>query len=547
MASMNLPPTCTVANGSRDSDVAAAAIAAAKREKRAVAASMAPRMQSQVQKWAKMTAELGGAGSGSGGPDAAGDGRGDGSEAAEASAGGRSRPRKKAKTGHATDRKKKAAATAALPFAKQPRAPHRHDRYVSFGIGAGIGRALPALPPTCLLCLARFESRQQLRDHEALSSRHRRRLRDAATRRAALQRYAKLAEDRDVAATAAEAAASDAERPQPSSTAVASPPIAAKSNTRPPSHTKRLPRRRGDLAPTYTSYAVPVPANGSTYDSPPSPSSSPEYSHACLLCRRRFHGRAMLRLHERESTLHRARTRDPAAVAAAVAAVNMAAEAAVAARKDAKAGDKKGGEDGEDGEHSHHRASAPPLVRSLLRMRPAAHGARSASATTQYRDRARERRLAFGSTGVFGKGRKKGGSGGTGGGTGGGTTATTKDAAAAAASTPASKGAALLSKMGWTAGQGLGVQGSGMAEALAPTAYRSGVGLGAQGGKLGDAASVAERRTENTYAGFVEQTQETARQRYLALDRAEAEAAAAAAAAVAEEEDGVAAEPADES
>ncbi|KAL1907485.1 hypothetical protein Sste5344_006675 [Sporothrix stenoceras] len=462
------PTSSAAARGG--SDVSSAAVAAAKKEKRsaAAAAAMAPNMQSQVQKWAKMTAELGG------GRTPASDENDDGENAETPG-----RPRKKARTGEKTKTaKSKKRDQDGLPFSKQVRAPHRRDRYVSFGIGRGLGRnsmgekaaamatATSSLPPTCLLCLVRFDSRQQLRDHEALSSNHRRQLRDGVVRKTALQRYAKIAED-DAAATAA--AAAKATDPNEDDTMVdqdkESQPQPTTKAVRPPVHIKRLPRRRGDLAPTYTS----------------------------------------------------ARTRDPASVAAAVAAVNKAAEEVESQKNDVSLKE----EDEEKKEDDQSTPDTPALhIRPLLRMRPAAPST-AGTTTAQYRDRARERRLVYGDS-TKNKSSKR----------------AKNDATVSTTATP-SKGAALLSKMGWTAGQGLGAQGGGLTEAIAPSVYRSGVGLGAQGGKLGDAADVAARRTESKYADFVQQTRDTARQRLMALEKEEAEAAAAKA-----EEEAAAAEAA---
>jgi G-patch domain len=96
---------------------------------------------------------------------------------------------------------------------------------------------------------------------------------------------------------------------------------------------------------------------------------------------------------------------------------------------------------------------------------------RSDGPTNDYRDRARERRQAYGQP-------KK----------------------PKAQSTPSkapvepepearpSKGAALLGKMGWSKGQGLGAQGTGIAAPISTELYASGVGLGAVGGKIGERA-----------------------------------------------------------
>jgi len=126
----------------------------------------------------------------------------------------------------------------------------------------------------------------------------------------------------------------------------------------------------------------------------------------------------------------------------------------------------------------------------------------------QYRDRARERRQAFNQpkqpskSGASGEKRKE-------------------PVAAEAEETPAkkSKGAGMLAKMGWTAGVGLGAEGTGRTDAIATEAYAPGVGLGAEGGKLGDATEEAARRTRNNPSDFVEKTRDRARERYERLEK----------------------------
>ncbi|KAL3470981.1 hypothetical protein BJX99DRAFT_35294 [Aspergillus californicus] len=121
----------------------------------------------------------------------------------------------------------------------------------------------------------------------------------------------------------------------------------------------------------------------------------------------------------------------------------------------------------------------------------------------EYRDRARERRKAFGH----------------------GKIAPSKPAPAPErkpSPPPAeltSKGASLLSKMGWSAGTGLGAQGTGMTAPITTDVYAQGVGLGAQGGKLGDATEEAGRNTRNRYGEFLEKTRQQARSRYEQMDR----------------------------
>jgi RNA-binding protein 5/10 len=80
-----------------------------------------------------------------------------------------------------------------------------------------------------------------------------------------------------------------------------------------------------------------------------------------------------------------------------------------------------------------------------------------------------------------------------------------------------SKGAALLGKMGWSAGEGLGAKGTGRTEAIVTELYSQGVGLGAQGGKVGDAVEEAQRQTKGTYADFLNRTKDKAKERFASL------------------------------
>jgi len=77
-----------------------------------------------------------------------------------------------------------------------------------------------------------------------------------------------------------------------------------------------------------------------------------------------------------------------------------------------------------------------------------------------------------------------------------------------------SKGSAMLAKMGWSTGKGLGANGEGRTDIVETRAYQEGVGLGVEGGDLGDAAKVAERKTRGDYQGYVNEVQEKARERY---------------------------------
>lgn len=120
--------------------------------------------------------------------------------------------------------------------------------------------------------------------------------------------------------------------------------------------------------------------------------------------------------------------------------------------------------------------------------------------TPEYRDRAAERRQAFGTSKKISLAFKK-----------------SNDKAEESRPEPdpvPSKGASLLEKMGWAAGAGLGAQGTGMTAPIATDAYVQGVGLGAQGGKVGDAAEEAVRNTKNDYKEFLERTKDKAKERY---------------------------------
>lgn len=176
----------------------------------------------------------------------------------------------------------------------------------------------------------------------------------------------------------------------------------------------------------------------------------------CLVCQRKFTKADMLSLHERESEMHRLNLADQSNVERAISQL-------------ARVG------------------------KTPRKMVPAK------SKGQQYRDRARERRQAYNQP-----------------------NAPRRKAPADAAppvkepEKPAapSKGAALLGKMGWTAGEGLGADRAGRTDVIATDVYAAGVGLGAEGGKLGDAAAEAARKTKDNYTDFVEVTRNKARERY---------------------------------
>ncbi|KAJ9155200.1 RNA-binding protein 5 [Pleurostoma richardsiae] len=198
-------------------------------------------------------------------------------------------------------------------------------------------------------------------------------------------------------------------------------------------------RRRGryETAPAYTSYAD-------------------KEKLQCLICQRKFPNPAVLCLHERESELH---------------LKNMESQDNIDRAIKELAG----------------------MGKKPVQMHPKPSGEQS----QQYRDRARERRQAHNQARKPGSKQQP-----------------RKPEAQETPKPAPSKGAALLGKMGWTAGEGLGAGGAGRTEAIATDVYVPGVGLGAEGGKLGDAAEEAARRTKDNYSDFVEQTKNKARERY---------------------------------
>ena len=130
--------------------------------------------------------------------------------------------------------------------------------------------------------------------------------------------------------------------------------------------------------------------------------------------------------------------------------------------------------------------------------------------TPEYRDRAKERRQAFNTSKKISLPMKKQASDPSS--TSAGSTNATSTEPVPVSSK--SKGAALLGKMGWTSGQGLGAQGEGMTAPIATDMYVAGVGLGAEGGKVGDAVEEAGRSTRGSYSEFLEKTREKARGRF---------------------------------
>ncbi|ETI28319.1 hypothetical protein G647_00768 [Cladophialophora carrionii CBS 160.54] len=204
--------------------------------------------------------------------------------------------------------------------------------------------------------------------------------------------------------------------------------------------------------------------NSST-DGPPSQSYADPHRHCCYLCMRQFGNAAEVNKHERLSDLHRQNLQDETKVKKAEAKLTK---------------------------HGIERQT------SVTPSEP----------TREYRDRAKERRKVYGV--VNKKGEQVGSNAPK-------PSRASSDNDDVPAPPIQSKGASLLSKMGYTAGQGLGASGEGMTAPISQDIYVAGVGLGAQGGKLGDAVKEAERNTKGDYGGFLEETKKRAKERYDSL------------------------------
>ncbi|KAI5812630.1 hypothetical protein BZA77DRAFT_323690 [Pyronema omphalodes] len=149
--------------------------------------------------------------------------------------------------------------------------------------------------------------------------------------------------------------------------------------------------------------------------------------------------------------------------------------------------------------HQHERVS--PLHADNLKKPELVETARKKlpKKNDEYRDRAKERREAFGPGTAPAPSHKK--------------KQREKTPVKEVAEPVASKGAALLGKMGWSAGQGLGASGEGRTEHVVAEMYTAGVGLGMKGAKVGDVEEVAKAGSGG-YGDFVRRTKERAKERY---------------------------------
>lgn len=155
--------------------------------------------------------------------------------------------------------------------------------------------------------------------------------------------------------------------------------------------------------------------------------------------------------------------------------------------------------------HRDNFNSADLVSKAQAKMAKAGISANLVEDGSEYRDRAKERRAAFGASKKISLPLKK--------------VINQSDSVAAEVEKNEdppvpSKGASLLGKMGWTAGEGLGAQGTGRVAPISTDMYVAGVGLGAEGGKIGNATEEAERNTSGGYGEFLERTKDKAKERF---------------------------------
>jgi len=221
--------------------------------------------------------------------------------------------------------------------------------------------------------------------------------------------------------------------------------------------------------PEKTESSTPSKQKAAASDTLPSQSYADPNKNCCYLCSRQFKSAAEVNKHERLSQLHRDNLNNDELTTKAL-------------KKLIKAG------------------VAPKTSNTTASSTTAAEDAQ------EYRDRAKERRA------VYGQPKKANPHRGT------KSSNPPSDDDEPAVKAP-SKGASLLGKMGWTAGQGLGAQGTGTVAPISQDIYAEGVGLGAAGGKLGDAVEEAERRTKGDYGSFLQKTRDGARGRFEAMKK----------------------------
>jgi len=132
---------------------------------------------------------------------------------------------------------------------------------------------------------------------------------------------------------------------------------------------------------------------------------------------------------------------------------------------------------------------------------------KNTAASSEYRDRAKERRQVFGPStdpsAPSSDSRNR--------------SAKSSSPETHATTEPINKGAALLGKMGWTQGKGLGATGEGRTEHVIAEKYTAGAGLGMIGAKVGDVEEVA-KAGGGRYDDFVKRTKDRAKERYVEME-----------------------------
>lgn len=205
-----------------------------------------------------------------------------------------------------------------------------------------------------------------------------------------------------------------------------------------------------------------------TLAAPPTQSYADPTKHCCYLCSRQFQTSAEVNKHERLSSLHKTNLQDEDLLLKARAKLEK------------------------------HNIPIQPQPQS-----------------SEYRDRAKERRKAFGVVNKKGQQVQQPSKNAL----PDNTQPNTHDDDDDDDPPPQpSKGASLLNKMGYIPGAGLGATGTGATAPIAQDVYAAGVGLGAQGGRLGDAVTEAERNTKGDYGEFLAKTREGARERWERLN-----------------------------
>ncbi|KAL8842059.1 MAG: hypothetical protein Q9170_000662 [Blastenia crenularia] len=243
---------------------------------------------------------------------------------------------------------------------------------------------------------------------------------------------------------------------------------AAKPKKTAPAHLQFWSNRHAELHGIRSGSSEESTKNGSEANNAPSGAAAPDNStptqtfsnptkKCCYLCSRQFKTEAEVNKHERLSQLHRDNLKNDDLVSQAHVKMAKAGLSITSSREDA----------------------------------------------SEYRDRAKERRQAFGTSEKISLPLKKQA-----------IQPETNDPKELEQPAVPSKGASLLGKMGWSAGEGLGAQGTGRTETIATDMYVQGVGLGAQGGKIGDAVDEAGRNTKGGYGDFLERTKDKAKERF---------------------------------